>query len=137
MQKIVLLFFFISTGAAASAQKIDSIFLNLYTDSLKKGTYNYINVDGRMSNGKYLPLDTTHLIFTSNQGKFFGNSLWIDENFDAPKVQIRIYLKSDSTLQKAFDMYIKTMEDPDNLKTNEQILEEYKRRNRKPKRRGS
>src|SRR5690606_15221458 len=117
MQKTVLLIFFISVTSFAGAQKIDSIFLNLYTDSLKKGTYNYINVDGRLSNGKYLPLDTTHLIFYSDKGKFFGNSLWIEEDFSDPKVHIRIRMKADSTVQKAFDMYIKTKEDPDDLKT--------------------
>ena len=36
-----------------SAQNLDSIFFNLYTDSLKKGTYNYINVDGQFTDGAF------------------------------------------------------------------------------------
>ena len=44
MKKIVLSTFILIT-TFAKAQKIESIHINLYTDSLKKGTYNYINVD--------------------------------------------------------------------------------------------
>ena len=38
---VMLLFAF----SFSKAQKIDNIFVNLYTYSLKKGTYNYINID--------------------------------------------------------------------------------------------
>ncbi len=41
------------------AQNIDSIYFHLYTDSLKKEVHNYINVDGLLQNGRYLPLDTS------------------------------------------------------------------------------
>ena len=57
------------------AQKVDSLFFNLYTDSLKIGTYNYINVDGKLSNGSWLPLDSMQVIFTSSTGKMTGNIL--------------------------------------------------------------
>ena len=69
---------------------MESIYVNLYTDSLKKGTFNYINIDGKLSNGKYLPLDSTHLIFWASAGKFSGNSLWIDRNFTPQKVDIKV-----------------------------------------------
>ncbi|MBA3674977.1 MAG: hypothetical protein H0W75_08510, partial [Chitinophagaceae bacterium] len=67
---------FIFISSFAWAQRIDSIFVNLYTDSLKKGTYNYINVDGLLSNGRYVPLDSTQIIFWASVGKFSGNDLW-------------------------------------------------------------
>ena len=106
---------------AGKSQTIDSFYVNLYTDSLKKGTYNYINVDGKCSNGSYLPLDSTHLIFTSSEGKFYGNSLWLDKNFTAEKVHIKVTLRKNPALTKEFDIWIKTKEDED-LKTTEEIL---------------
>ena len=106
------------------AQKIDSIFVHLYTDSLKKGTYNYINIDGKLADGSYLPLDSTQLIFTSSGGKFYGNSLFLDPNFSKEKVTIKAVLRSDPDLFKQFDIYIKKMPDPQKLKTLDEILNE-------------
>jgi hypothetical protein len=111
---------------AVKAQKVDSMFVNLYTDSLKKGTYNYINVDGLMSNGSYLPLDSNYVTFNSDHGKFFGNSLWLDRDFKDEKVHIRIALKSNSKNFKEFDLYIKKKLDDENLKTSEQIIDEMR-----------
>ena len=85
--KKYLLFLFILFAQFTKAQQVESIYVNLYTDSLKKGTLNYINIDGQLSNGKFLPLDSTHLIFWSSAGKFTGNNLWIDRDFAAAKVQ--------------------------------------------------
>ena len=109
------------------------MFVNLYTDSLKKGTYNYINVDGLMSNGRYLPLDSNYVVFKSNHGKFYGNSLWLDKDFKEEKVHISIALKSDRKVAQEFDIYIKKKEDGA-LKTEQQVLEEMKngaKKNRK------
>src|SRR5690606_5668098 len=62
------------------AQVPDSLFFYLYTDSLKKGTFNYINVVGKYGNDRYLPLTDKDLIFTADTGNFEGNSLYIDTN---------------------------------------------------------
>ena len=96
--------------------------MHLYTDSLKKGTYNYINVDGLLSNGRYLPLDSSHIIFTSSGGKFFGNSLFIDKDFAPERVSIKAVLKSNPSLYKEFIMYIKIKPDDENLKSVDEIL---------------
>ena len=119
-------------AVACKAQRIDSIYVNLYTDSLKKGTYNYINVDGLLSNGNYIPLDSTQLIFTSTHGKFFGNSLFIDRNISCQKVAIQITLKADRTQQKNFVMFIKTKED-EPLKTEKELLDEMKQKRKSEK----
>ena len=108
--------------SAAKAQKIDSIYVNLYTDSLKKGTYNYINIDGLLSNGKYLPLDSNHLIFKSSYGKFYGNSLLIDRDCKVEKVTINVSMKKNPSLHKEFVMYIKKKEDNEKLPTAEDVL---------------
>ena len=104
---------------------MESIYVNLYTDSLKKGTFNYINIDGKLSNGKYLPLDSTHLLFWASAGKFSGNSLWIDRNFTPQKVDIKVSLRSNPAIIKEFTIYIKQQPDPE-LKTMDEIMNKTK-----------
>ena len=108
------------------AQKIDSIYVHLYTDSLKKGTYNYINIDGKLANGRYLPLDSTQIIFSSSDGQFFGNSLWVDPQFSKEKINIKATLRTNPSVYKQFDIYIKKNPDPVKLKTVEELLNESK-----------
>jgi hypothetical protein len=121
---VILLFtFFIS-----KAQKIDSIYVNLYTDSLKKGTYNYINIDGLLSSGKYLPLDTNQIILSSSYGKFYGNSLLIDKDCKVEKVHIHVTLKKNPALSKHFIMYIKKKEDNERLPTAEEVINKMKKK---------
>lgn len=128
--KYFLLLLFTSCSYFSPAQKIDSIYVNLYTDSLKKGTYNYINVDGLLSNGRYLPLDTSQIEFKANAGKFEGNSLWIDPDYESDKISIRVTLKQNRLLFKEFDIYIK--QNPDGqLKTEDEILDEWKNKKKK------
>ena len=124
--KKFILFLLIACGSAAKAQKIDSIYVNLYTDSLKKGTFNYINIDGLLSNGSYLPLDSTDILFTASAGSFSGNSLWIDNNFSGDKVTVKATLKKNPALCKQFNIYIKRKPDNEKLKTADEILTEMK-----------
>ena len=131
--KQFLLLAFIFSFSFAKAQKVDSIYVNLYTDSLKKGTYNYINIDGLLSNGNYLPLDSTHLSFSSSYGKFYGNSLWIDRDCKVEKVDIKVIMKNNKSLCKNFVMYIKKKEDDQQLKTEKEILAEIRSGGKKKK----
>lgn len=126
--KKYLLGLLILCSFAAKAQKVENIYVNLYTDSLKKGTYNYINIDGQLSNGKYLPLDSTHLIFWASAGRFSGNSLWIDKDFTAKKVDIKVSLRSNPGLVKEFTIFIKQLPDPE-LKTMDEIMNRSKSKN--------
>ena len=128
--KGILLFIALGISFTIKAQKIDSIFVNLYTDSLKKGTFNYINVDGMLSNGRYLPLDTTQLVFTANAGKFTGNSLWVEPDFKGKKILIKVVLKSNPAIVKEFEMCIKQLPDGP-LKTEAEVLQGMKRKNGK------
>ena len=130
--KKFLLSLFIACSFFAKAQKIESIHVNLYTDSLKKGTFNYINIDGRMANGKYIPLDSSYLIFWSSAGTFNGNSLWIDRNITLEKVDIKVTLRSNPALFKEFSIYIKKQPDPV-LKTMDELMKRPKAKNKKPK----
>ena len=119
----LLLFLFSLSG---SAQKIDSIYFHLYTDSLKKGVYNYINVDGLLSNGRYLPLDTTQIIFTSTDGKWVGNNLIFEPLFSKEFVTVTAQLKSNRAVQKTIAIYLKKRPDDERLKTEEEIMNDTK-----------
>ncbi|MDP4285642.1 MAG: hypothetical protein Q8891_14575 [Bacteroidota bacterium] len=121
--KQLLLFLFVTASSFANAQKIESIHVDLYTDSLKKGTYNYINIDGKLPDGNYIPLDSTDIIFSSDNGKFFGNSLWVDPGFSKEKINIKAVLLSNPELYKEFTIYIKKIPNPDQLPSLNQVLD--------------
>jgi hypothetical protein len=124
MKKIyVLLFIFI--GAKASAQKIESIHFNLYTDSLKKGVHNYINVDGKMNNGRFIPLDNKQIIFSSSYGKWEGNSLIIDPSYKKDSLVVTAVLKEDTSIVKTITIYMKKNLFEGKLKTEEEIIKDY------------
>ena len=122
-------------SSVSCAQKLDSIFVNLYTDSLKKGTYNYINIVGKLSNGQYAPLDSSDVIFWSTDGKFTGNSLWIDKDFIKPNVLIKVIARKKPLLSKEFTMYIKRNPDNEQLKTADEMMNNNSSGSRKRKRR--
>ena len=123
MKKIFIIPLFL-LPVLSEAQKIENIVVNLYTDSLKKGTYNYINVDGLLSNGRYIPLDTTEIIFWASDGKFIGNTLLLDKDFKKEKVNLKVTLKTNPAVQKEFTMYIKKKEDDKHLKTTDELIRE-------------
>lgn len=127
MKYCIATFVFIAFFCAkTNAQIIDSIYFHLYTDSLKKGTYNYINVDGLLSNGHYVPLDTTQVIFTSSDGKWIGNNLILEPSFSKEFVTVIAQLKSNHSLQKTKIIYIKKRPDDERLKTEAEIMNEIR-----------
>ena len=77
-----------TTLQSLHAQVIDSIAFHLYTDSLKKGVHNYINVDGLQTDGRWIPLSGKDLLLSSTGGSFEGNNLVLDRNFPGEKVTI-------------------------------------------------
>ena len=131
--KKYLLFFSIFSAAGLKAQKIDSIYVNLYTDSLKKGTYNYINVDGKTSDGKWKPLTGKDLDFTTTYGKFEGNELILPDECTVEKLTVKAVLKANPGLWKEVTIWIKKKPDPEILPTKEEILKERPQKNSKSK----
>ena len=103
------------------AQKIEKFYINLYTDSLKKGTHNYINVDGQLSNGSWLPLTHKELIYTTDNGYFEGNSLVLPSNPNYNKVTITVTLLSDAKSKISKTIWIKQKPDPDILDSVEHL----------------
>lgn len=134
MKKIsTLLFtlFLLCCGIAGKAQKIDSIYFNLYTDSLKKGIHNYINVVGKLKDGSYLPLMDGDLIFKSSAGKWEGNSLIIDSAYTKETVLVHATLKAQPTVTKTIVIYMKRNLTEPPLKTESELLEEWKKNSKK------
>ncbi len=121
-RQLLLLLLVTTASLVGQAQQVDSIFFHLYTDSLKKGVHNYINVDGKLSNGHWLPLTNKEIDFTSTAGKFVGNSLVLDSAFKGEKVTVKAVLKNNSTIWKEIDIYIKKVADNERLRTVDEIL---------------
>jgi hypothetical protein len=127
MKKLLSLVFVAMIGSPLLAQKIDTIVFNLYTDSLKKGQHNYINVDGKYSNGKWLPLSAKEVEFSCASAQFDGNQLIIPENFKEEKVTVKVILKSDPSVVIQRTIWIKKKPDPA-LPTSDDIMREARRK---------
>lgn len=118
-------------ASGASAQGVKELAFNLYTDSLKKGFYNYISVDGKLSNDRWMPLDSTDLLFTANTGFFKGNDLFIDSSYTKDSVVVKAALRANPQLWKEAVIYIRKRGFDEPLKTAEDVkkdLEDKRRR---------
>ncbi|TDH29236.1 hypothetical protein EXU57_03985 [Segetibacter sp. 3557_3] len=129
--KILLSIIGVFLAGSGWSQKIDSIYFNLYTDSLKKGVHNYINVDGKLSTGSFLPLMSDEVSFSSSAGKWDGNSIIIDSSYKFDSVVISVALKSNPQVTKSVTIYIKRKETVEALRTEQEILDDLKRGKKK------
>lgn len=120
-------------GHSLNAQKVDSIYFHLYTDSLKKGTHNYINVDGKLSNGQWQPMTSKDVLFSSSDCKFSGNELIVPANFSAEKVTVKAVLKDNPGVSIERTIWIKRNPDPE-LPTQEEVMREYRKKPARKKR---
>lgn len=112
MKKILVTGLILLGFLGSQAQKVDNIYINLYTDSLKKGVHNYINVDGKMTDGTWRPLTAKELKFESDYGKFDGNDLVLPENPSVKCVNVTVTLKDDPNKTKKVTIAIKQLPDP-------------------------
>lgn len=131
MKSILLLLVITFTGKLSFGQKIENIYFNLYTDSLKKGFFNYINVDGQDKKGQWQPLDSSQIIFTCNTGYFKGNDLFIDSSFKGETVTVKAVLKNNPAIWKETTIHIRKRPFNEPLKTNEEIFSEMKMKRKK------
>ncbi|HZH65312.1 MAG TPA: hypothetical protein VEY10_10505 [Flavisolibacter sp.] len=135
MKKGLLLLLFFTAAKFCSAQKIDSIYFHLYTDSLKKGFYNYINVDGKTADGKWMPLSSNELDFISTDTllKFQNNDLFIDSAYTAETVTVKAVLKTNPKVWREAVIYIRKRGFDEPLMSNKEILKEYSKPSGKKK----
>lgn len=122
MKKYLLLLFLFAPAMMLRAQKVDSLCFHLYTDSLKKGQYNYINVDGKLSNGRWLPMGPKEIDLFCTEANFEGNDLVIPDNFPHRKVTVQAVLKANPAIRIERTIWIKQQPDPD-LPTRQEILQ--------------
>jgi len=119
---VMLIMFFVIHG---KAQQVESIAFHLYTDSLKKGVYNYINVDGKLTDGSWRPLGSKQLRFSSNTGTWDGNNLIIDSSYNKDSVVVTAVMKGNPALQKTVTIYMKKNLVGERLKTEKELLNEW------------
>lgn len=122
MKRISFFVPFLLLAFFGNAQKIDSIYFHLYTDSLKKGTHNYINVDGKTSDGKWKPLTAKEITFTTSYGVFEGNELILPDEPTVQKLTIKAVLKSDPNTWKEVTVWIKKKPDDELLPSKNDVL---------------
>lgn len=130
MKRLAFVLLFFATAQWASAQKVDSIYFHLYTDSLKKGFYNYINVDGKTADGRWLPLTATDVNFSTGNDtllRFDNNDLFIDSAYKRETVTVKATLKANPGVWKEITIYIRKRGFDEPLKTNKEILGEIGR----------
>jgi hypothetical protein len=132
MKRILLLLFIAAAASPLSAQKVDSIYFHLYTDSLKKGQHNYINVDGKLSNGRWMPLTAKEIDFSCDLARFQGNELIIPEDFKPEKVTVKAVLKANPSIRKEITIWIKQKPDGP-LPTHDDIMRNIQQRKQKNK----
>ncbi len=121
MKRFFLIIFITALASPLFAQKVDSIYFHLYTDSLKKGQHNYINVDGKLSTGRWMPLSGKEIQFSCNSASFEGNELVIPEDFSEKKVTIKAVLKSNPSVWIEKTIWIKQKPDGP-LPTRDEIM---------------
>ena len=126
MKPILLFLLAFTFHQGAFAQKVDSIYFNLYTDSLKKGQHNYINMDGKLSNGRWMPLTAKDIEFSCTTASFQGNELVIPSDFKPEKVTVKAVLKSNPAVWKEITIWIKQKPDGP-LPTQEEIMRDLKK----------
>lgn len=121
MKKFLLFILFAAFASPIFAQKVDSIYFHLYTDSLKKGQHNYINVDAKLSNGHWQPMTSKDITFSCSNATFSGNELIIPDDFSDEKVVVKAVLKSNPSIKLERTIWIKIKPDGD-LPTKEEIM---------------
>lgn len=130
MIRLLLILVFLSGAAGLKAQQVDSIYFHLYTDSLKKGTHNYINVDGKLSDGRWQPLTAKEITFSSSDYTFNGNELILPADCSVEKVTVKAVLKTNPAVWKETTIWIKKNPDPD-LPTKDEILKNTNKRKKR------
>jgi hypothetical protein len=128
MKKVIVVLMFLTAYGVSSAQKVDSIYFHLYTDSLKKGFYNYINIDGKLSNGSWIPLDTTQVRLISNTGFFKGNDLFIDSSYTDQTVTVKAVLKTNPAVWQEATIFIRKRGFDEPLKSKAEIFDEMQKK---------
>jgi hypothetical protein len=113
--KPTLLFLFIIVSHASFAQKLDSIYFNLYTE-------------GKYKNGRILPVDNSEVIFEADSAKFVGNSLWLPMDFKPKFVKVWVSVKAAPQKKIQISIPIKQKSDDEILRSEQEIINSKKKK---------
>ncbi|MFY0253771.1 hypothetical protein ACDQ55_07420 [Chitinophaga sp. 30R24] len=72
---------------------VTGIRFNHYADSVKRDIRFYLNVEGKFSSGKILPLDTATIRFVASDGKIIGQDLLLPANDTSKTVTVEAWYK--------------------------------------------
>lgn len=122
MKKTFVLIPLLLLTVSLFAQKVDSIYFHLYTDSLKKGTHNYINADGKLHNGRWLPLTAKEITLTASYGEFEGNDLILPLLTTVEKITVKAVLITNPEIFKEVTIWIKKKPDDEILQSKDNMI---------------
>ncbi len=123
MNRLIGMILLLTCAAVQSkAQQVESIEFHLYTDSLKKGVHNYINIDGKLADGSWRPLNSKLIQFSSSAGTWEGNNLIIDSSYKKDSVVVIATLRNNAALKKTITIYMKRNLAGERLKTEEELM---------------
>jgi hypothetical protein len=88
-------------------------------------------VDGKLSNGRWMPLSAKEIKFTASACHFSGNELVIPPDFTGEKITIKAELKTDPKQVIERTIWIKKNPDPDKLPSVEEVLKENGKKNKR------
>ena len=97
------------------------IYFNPYTDSIKTILNFYVNVEGEFSKGKYLPLDTSQIVITSDLGTMSGNEWIAPSHINFEKVRFHAQWKNDASIQADTVIWLKRCIDPRDMMQGEDM----------------
>ncbi|NIG57063.1 hypothetical protein [Chitinophaga sp. Cy-1792] len=84
---------------------------NHYADSLKRNIHFYLNVEGKFSTGKILPLDTSAVRFKTSAGKIIGQDLLLDIQDTTKIIQVEAWYKLNPSLYLITNIPVKQIND--------------------------
>ena len=91
---------------------LEALYFNLYTDSIKPVLNFYVNVEGRYSDGSYLPLDTASIILSCDAGRMQGSE-WVPPRIITfEKVTFTAVARHNPALRDEVTIYIRKARDP-------------------------
>lgn len=102
-------------AVAVTAQRgpqVRRIYFNLYTDSIKTQLNYYVNVEAEMSNGSYLPMDTSMIAISADQGRMAGNEWIAPKQIGFDRVRFTARLRSDPAVSTDITVFLKRAIDP-------------------------
>lgn len=114
--KAFILLTLIPLSASAAGRRdtrdLKRVFFNLYTDSIKTVLNYYVNVEGEFRDGSYLPMDTSYVTISADQGTMSGNEWIAPKDIHFEKVVFTVKVRNREDLRDTITVWLKRFKDP-------------------------